>query len=123
MSFKLGTDKKSEKSTLDQIVSTSGTQTEQLEIDDEAIKKIADDILSGTGGLADIFGGEQNSGIYNSSVAAQEAGDLTTNLIGEIAKLRAKKINTTDSEQETDAVQRGKSFGFSTEQGVDLGDL
>ena len=75
-----------------QATSSSGTQTESLEISDEAVDQIIADVLGGADGLASIFSGEQNAGIFNSSVSAQAAGDLSAKLVGEIAKLRAKKV-------------------------------
>lgn len=77
----------------------SGRSTDRLDISDEAIDKIISDILAGPEGLASIFGGEQNSGIFDSSVAAQAAGDLTAKITGEIAKLRAERIQTEDRTQ------------------------
>ena len=62
----------------------------RLEISDAAIQKIIQDMLQETdGGLAAIFGGEKRSGLYNSSVAAEEAGDLAAKILGEVGKLRA----------------------------------
>ena len=77
----------------------SGENRDRLEISDEAIDKIVSDILSGPEGLASIFGGEQNAGIFDSSVAAQAAGDLTAKITGEIAKLRAERVQTEDRTQ------------------------
>jgi len=66
---------------------STGLRTEQLILDDVAIQKIIEDVLGGPQGLAQIFAGEQTAGIFDSSVAAQAAGDLAANLVGEIAKL------------------------------------
>lgn len=105
----------------------SGESRERLEISDEAIDKIVSDILSGPDGLASIFGGEQNAGIFDSSVAAQAAGDLTAKISGEIAKLRAERIQTenktqtqtqtTEEQRRTDVKKKKKGliakvFGF-----------
>jgi len=70
------------------------TQVEGVQLDQAAIDKIIQDVLGGADGLASIFGGEHSSGIYNSSVAAQAAGDLASKLVGEIATLTAKRITT-----------------------------
>ena len=70
-----------------QTESRTGLRTEQLKLDESAIQKIIEDVLSGPEGLANIFAGEQTAGIFSSSVAAQAAGDLAANLVGEIAKL------------------------------------
>lgn len=74
-----------------------GLTRESLEISDEAIEKIIADVLGGAEGLASIFSTEQTAGIFDSTVAAQAAGDLTSKIIGEIAKLRA--VKTTETEQ------------------------
>mgnify|MGYP003146283467 CR=1 FL=1 len=103
---------------IDKLLSSSATQTESLDIDDAGVKKITDDLLSGTGGLAEIFGGEQNAGIFDSSVAAQAAGDLSANIIGEIAKLKAKKTTTTDLEQEEESSRRKKEDSSSVSIGL-----
>ncbi len=77
-----------------------GVQTEELQIEDAAVQKIIRDVLSGPDGLAAIFAGEQSSGLYNSSSANQAAGDLAARLVGEIAKLKAKKVATNNQEEE-----------------------
>ena len=77
----------------------SGEARDRLEISDEAIDKIVSDILSGPEGLASIFAGEQAAGVFNTSVAAQAAGDLTAKITGEIAKLRAERVQTEKREQ------------------------
>lgn len=91
---------------INKIVSGTSTTTEGLDISQEAVDKITKDLLGSTNGLASIFGGEQNAGIFNSSVAAQAAGDLSANIVGEIAKLKAKKVSTTDMEEETESERR-----------------
>lgn len=98
----------------------SGEARDRLEISDEAINKIVNDILSGPEGLASIFGGEQVAGIFDSSVAAQAAGDLTAKISGEIAKLRAERVQTENrtqiqtktTESESEFLQRTKKKGL-----------
>jgi hypothetical protein len=85
------TDSKSEKSGTKE-GSFNRSKRERLEISDEAVDKIIGDVLGGADGLASIFAGEQNAGVFDSSVAAQAAGDLAANLVGEIAKLKAEKV-------------------------------
>jgi hypothetical protein len=80
----------------------SGTRTEQLQLEPEAIQKIIADVLGGANGLADIFSAEQNAGIFNSSVATDQAGDLVTGLVGELAKLTGKTVGTEDQSQVVD---------------------
>ena len=107
-----------------QATSSSGTQTESLEISDEAVDQIIADVLGGTDGLASIFSGEQNAGIFNSSVSAQAAGDLSAKLVGEIAKLRAKKVTQTDSEEDIlaigSSVERSRGVTAGVESSFDL---
>lgn len=86
---------------------TTGSTTERLDISQDAINKIIEDVLGGAEGLAAIFGGEQNAGIFDSSVAAQAAGDLASKLVGEIAQLTAEK--TTTQEQETTQASKTKT--------------
>jgi hypothetical protein len=87
MSFKLGASKEKTRESGTERRTGAVTQTEQLKLDEEAVQKIIEDVLGGAGGLAEIFAGEQTAGIFDSSVAAQAAGDLTAKLTGEIAKL------------------------------------
>lgn len=101
--------------------------SKRLQISDEAIQKIIQDMLSETdGGLAAIFGGEKASGLYNSSVAAEEAGDLAAKILGEVGKLRAtekyddrtsgaqaqNQVNLTRQEQTQDVDQQGLLDGL-----------
>ena len=71
-----------------------GESSKQLELDEEAISKIIQDVLGGAEGLASIFGGEQASGLFNSSVSAQASGDIASKLVGELAKLTAKEVSS-----------------------------
>jgi hypothetical protein len=113
---------------LSALTTKSGTVTEQLDIEEAGVQKILQDILGSEQGLAAIFSEEQVSGLYGSTVAAQASGDLLTKLAGEIAKLTAKKVTTTDLKeevtQETTAEKEGlipKFGGFLKEQAVDIG--
>jgi hypothetical protein len=101
------TSKENEKITKEE----SGTRTSQLELDQEAISKIIDDVLGGTSGLASIFGGEQNAGIFDSTVAAQASGDLAANIVGELAKITGKTVETS----ETSSLSRRKKEAHSAE--------
>ena len=100
----VGKDSKSKGSTTG---STITKQSQRTEIDQEGIDKIIADVLGGADGLASIFAGEQNAGIFNSSTSAQAAGDLATKLAGEIAKLTAS--NVTDSEIDTKGTSKSKN--------------
>lgn len=90
----------------------TGTVTESLDISEEAITKIITDLLGSADGLASIFGGEQATGLYSSSVAAQEAGDFASKIAGEIAKLRAKRVSEVDKTTSTTSQQtQGQKSG------------
>jgi hypothetical protein len=89
-----------------------GTTTQRVNISDEAIEKIIADVLGGADGLAEIFSGEQTTGIYNSSVAAQAAGDLASKLVGEIAKLRAESEVEVDATSSTNSKTKTKDGGI-----------
>ena len=92
----------------------SGTKTTQLELDQDATDKIIADVLGGANGLKDIFGGEQNAGIFDSSVAAQASGDLTANLIGELAKLTGKTVEAEKRrKKETLAAETSVNYGIT----------
>lgn len=84
---------------------TKGTSTtrEGLVLDQVGIEAIIADVLGGANGLADIFAAEQGSGIFNSSVAAQAAGDLASKLAGEIAKIQGETVSTTTEEGSTES--------------------
>ena len=75
---------------------TDETRTTRLDISQEAVDKTIADVLGSTTGLADIFSKEKVAGLYEGTVAAQASGDLVANLVGEIAKLRATTIETTE---------------------------
>jgi len=91
-----------------------GERRERLDISDEAIDKITEDILSKAGsGIKDIFGAENVAGIFGSTVSAQASGDLVANIVGEIAKLRAEKITTTDEEEKIRRRARTTEFEAS----------
>lgn len=102
-----------------------GTVTESLDISEEAITKIITDLLGSAEGLASIFGGEQATGLYSSSVAAQEAGDFASKIAGEIAKLRAKKVSEVDKATDTLSSQKAsqESGGILGAVGDILGGL
>jgi len=91
---------------------SSATQTERVQLDEAALQKIIEDVLGGADGLASIFAGEQNAGIFNSSVAAQASGDLAARLVGELAKLTGEKVTTQEAEQQTASTQKAESGGL-----------
>jgi len=83
----------------DATANVTGEDRRRLEIEDEAIDKIIRDVLSGPDGLASIFAGEQTAGVFGSNVAAEASGNLASKIVGEIAKLRAEEVMTTDRTQ------------------------
>jgi len=76
--------------------SVTGTESEQLELNPMAVLGIIQNVLGGSQGLASVFQGEQTAGIYNSTVAAQAAGDLASKLVAEIAQITGKKTKKKD---------------------------
>ncbi len=101
------------------------TETRGLDISQEAIEKIISDVLGGAGGLAEIFQGEQTAGIFDSSVAAQAAGDLAAKLAGEIARITAEervtKVGTEEIKSGGKERSRTTGFGRAGEAGFDFG--
>lgn len=85
-----------------------GKTTEQLQIDEVGIQKLLQDILGSQQGLASVFTPEKVSGLYGSTVSAQASGNLMANLAGEIAKLTAKKVATTEEEATSTTKQKSK---------------
>jgi hypothetical protein len=107
----LGFKKEKSKSSGSSETVQAGTKTERLNLDQNAIEKIIADVLGSESGLASIFAGEQQAGIFDSSVAAQASGDLVANLIGELAKITGERVVTTDA---TESVKtKGKTKGSS----------
>jgi len=96
----------------------SGVASDFLEISDEAIDKIIADILSSESGLGAIFNEENAAGIFNGSVAKQAAGNLIAEVTGEIAKLRAKRVQTQDQDQTTEASGSQQTTGNTEEDGL-----
>jgi len=88
--------------------STSGLSRTKTVLDQAAIDQIIRDTLSGPSGLADIFGGEQNVGLFNSSVSAQAAGDLAAKLVGNLALITSEQ-QTIDSTQNAELAQTNAS--------------
>ena len=95
------------------IASRAGESRKRLEISQEAIDKIIQDVLAGADGLAAIFAGENSAGIFNSSSANLAAGDLAAKIVGEIAKLQAEEVATTDETETQDTTQEFAQQGTS----------
>jgi hypothetical protein len=115
MSFGGSAEKTSTKEAEEIDTTFSGTKTTQLELEQTAVDKIIQDVLGSADGLANIFQGEQTAGIFDSSVAAQASGDLTANLVGELAKITGKttEISESDEEKRRKAKSSSKSASLS----------
>jgi hypothetical protein len=95
--------------------SQSGTQTQQTILNMDAINKIIEDTLGQAGGLKDIFGGEQASGLFDSTVATQLSGNFAAQLVGELAKLTSKTEVTNESQAAKDFRQKSKQTDTAVE--------
>lgn len=80
---------------------TKSTTKESYKLSQEALDKIIEDALSSTGGLKEIFSDENASGLYNTTVAREMAGDLLSKIIGEVAAITSTKTTQTDSKTKT----------------------
>lgn len=98
-------------------VKETGRRVEQLDISQEGIDKIIADVLGGADGLAEIFAEENVAGIFDTSVAAQAAGDLATKLAGEIARLTAANVITEEKtlDRKTTGLTKGKTSSIGAE--------
>ena len=70
-------------------------------------------------GLSQVFSTEQVSGIYDSSVASEAAGDLTAKILAELAALTAEEVTTTEGVTETEFDESSNSKSKSA--GVNFG--
>lgn len=82
------------------------TGSSQLVLEQDAIDRIIENVLSGPGGLAEIFQGEQTAGVFDSSVAAQASGNLVANIVGEIAKITGETVTSGTTESLLDFTKR-----------------
>lgn len=102
----------------------SGVNTEGLEIDEEGINKLLKDMLGSTQGLASVFSGDKISGLYGSTVSKQASGNLLANLAGEIAKLKAKKVSTTNQDSsQTQTQSASQNSNTVAEENKETGGL
>lgn len=93
---------------------TSGTQTTQTIIGQEAVNKIIKDVMGSDQGLASLAGGENVAGLSGTSVKTMLASDLVAKLVGEIGKLQATTVTNFDQQQDTSASTFKKSGGLKT---------
>lgn len=91
---------------------SSGTQTTQTILGQEAVNKIIKDVMGSDMGLASLAGGENVAGLSGTSVKTMLASDLVSKLVGEIGKLQATTITNTDQEQ--NSTQKKGSAGLKT---------
>lgn len=99
----------------------TGSRTEQLKLDEAAVDKIIQDVLSQAGGLKDIFAGEQTAGLFGSSVSAQAAGDLAAKLAGEIAKITGKTEILTAEDEERERIRKSRTTEVEAESEFKIG--
>jgi hypothetical protein len=74
------------------------TSTSSTSISNQGLNYLLQQILSGTGGLATVAGGQNTAGLYNSTVQQQSVNDLLTRSAGEVA---SKTATTTTQKQPT----------------------
>jgi len=77
-------------------IADAGTTKERFELNTEGVLALVEDVLTSEQGLASIFSGEKATGLYDTSVARQEAGDLIGQIAGELAKLTGTKVTEVD---------------------------
>lgn len=82
---------------------------ERLQIDETGITKMITDVLESNQGLAQIFSGEQTAGVFNSTVATQQAGELAARIAGELAKVTGERIITEDESQESETSREART--------------
>lgn len=87
--------------------SSSGTKTSRLDITQEGIDKLIYDILSSDQGLASLASGENLSGGFGSTAKAQLAQDMTIKLAGELAKLTAETVETSNVSEKSKSKKVG----------------
>lgn len=92
--------------------SLTGTQTTQTIIGQEAVNKIIKDVMGSDTGLASLAGGENVAGLSGTSVKTMLASDLVSKLVGEIGKIQATTVTTTDQDQST--TSKKASAGLKT---------
>lgn len=106
-------DKSSSKTKETSNQATKGTQTSQLQLDEEAITRIIQETLGSTAGLASVFSQDNAAGVYNSTGSKQAAGDLVAKLVGELATITGKTVQNVD--------QTTTGTGTSNTSGWNLG--
>jgi len=75
----------------------SGKRESQLQLSQEAINKLIQDVLGADGGIADIFSNEKALGLYDTTTAQKQSGELMAAIVGELAKLTGKQVTSEES--------------------------
>lgn len=101
MSFGGETEHTNDRTRASEVSNESSIQTRKRDLDEDAIEHMLNEMLGGNQGLSAIFAGEQNAGIYNSTVAAEATGDLVTKILGELSALTAEEVVTSDTDTST----------------------
>lgn len=92
--------------------SGSGLKTSKLILDEAGYRKIIDDIMGAENGLASLLQGESTAGIFGSTTNTLMAQRFAQDLAGELAKLTAESVTTTEEEQKQS--QTKASSGLKT---------
>jgi len=125
MSLDLGGSAETEKSSSDKSGSetsvVSGTQTTSKQLDTDTLNYLLDSFMGENQGLSQVFSTEQVSGIYDSSVASEAAGDLTAKILAELAALTAEEVTTTEGVTETEFDESSDSKSKSASVNFGLG--
>ncbi len=101
------TEKNTSKTQTQETKTTDLTTSSQLKLQQEAIDKLIEDVLgAGGSGLASIFGGEQATGLFNTTTSAEQAGDLAAKIVGELAKLTGEQVTTKSGTEDVTGSQR-----------------
>lgn len=81
------------------------TQTQQTQLDQTAIDRMIQQMLSGQGGQAAISGAARGSGLYDSTTERQQLNDLNARVAGEVAQRSAPTVTTTEREPITSVTE------------------
>lgn len=82
------------------------TQTQQTNLDQTAIDRMIQQMLSGQGGQAAISGAARGSGLYDSTTERQLLNDLNARVAGEVAQRSAPTVTTTEREPTVTTVEQ-----------------
>jgi len=80
---------------------SGGTTTQQTQISQDTLNATLKSALEGNQGLAALAAGQNNSGMYNSTVNEQLSNDLLARLTTDVAKESAPTVKTTSGTTQT----------------------